>query len=327
MQHDNDGSGGDADVDDGGAGGARVYADDGGFAAIPRWLQKSGVSPRAYMLYGVLTGYAAMRDGARPSLERLAGDLSCSVATVKRARTELVNVGALTLATRYGTDGRQLPSHYVVRWSPVDPGSPVDGGGGHPWTGGEVTGEPGKRPTRERPTRKTRADVVHNGGDNGKADTDDLDGTGDDLVGRVPVLPGITPPDDDDDVGEVDRQFAAFWDAYPPTNGVKRERARARDQFAALDVDDRRRAYRGAVNVYVHWQATGEIPRYAFRFLRDRTFDEFQRPIVVDRATGEVRQGDDPAAGCRYCGQPANRHDDRRCPNHPDYREDHDDAR
>lgn len=113
--------------------------------------------------------------------------------------------------------------------------------------------------------------------------------------------------------------FDDFWAAYPPTNGVKRDRAAAVEQWKRLDIDDRRAAYRGACNKAVHFEATGEQPPYAVRFLRRRDFDDYQRQVRVDRYTGRVVAGDDPDEACTYCDQPPDDHRPVRCPNSPQF--------
>lgn len=62
-----------------------------GFAIVPRELiRDSSLSANAIRLYGVLATYTdGDGHGAFPGRERLATDLGCSVATVKRAIKEL----------------------------------------------------------------------------------------------------------------------------------------------------------------------------------------------------------------------------------------------
>lgn len=137
------------------AGPLDVFTDLPAFAAIPRWLEEAPISDRAYRLFGVLTRYAYMRDGARPSLDTLADTLRTSRPTIKKALRELDAVGAITRTPRYAENGRQLPSaitlHYRSR--ALEPAADTSDGGtdgrpdpsptcGQPVPGEGVTGEP-----------------------------------------------------------------------------------------------------------------------------------------------------------------------------------------
>lgn len=94
------------------------------FAMIPRWLEDAPISDRAYRLYGMLTGYAAMRDGARPTVSTLSDRLGTSDRSVQRARSELERVGAVCRHARYapprnGDGARELQSLYVIHARPT----------------------------------------------------------------------------------------------------------------------------------------------------------------------------------------------------------------
>lgn len=101
-----------------------------------------------------------------------------------------------------------------------------------------------------------------------------------------------------------------FWPVYPPTNGVKRDKAKALQQWLKLTIDDQRAAVLGARNKADHFAQTGEQPPYAFRFLRDRAFEDFVEAPTFDR-DGNVRPLRVPT--CQHCNQDLTSHDDDTC--------------
>lgn len=81
-------------------------------------------------------------------------------------------------------------------------------------------------------------------------------------------------PDD----GSEARFEDEFWPAYPPTNGVKRDKAGARREFCKLAPADQQAAIVGARHKAAHFEQTGEQPPYAARFLKRRDFEDFLEP-------------------------------------------------
>ncbi len=73
-----------------------------------------------------------------------------------------------------------------------------------------------------------------------------------------------------------------FWPAWPPRDGKKLYRAKAEAIFSKLSLDDQRAAYRGARNLADAVASGGcfGIPD-AFRWLRDRSWVEWQEPAQV----------------------------------------------
>jgi hypothetical protein len=84
------------------------------WAKVPLWLL-TAVSPTAVVVYGKLSSYAWMRDGARPAVQRLADELGLSARTVQRSLSELAENGALDITERFSEVGQQLPSRYHIR--------------------------------------------------------------------------------------------------------------------------------------------------------------------------------------------------------------------
>lgn len=76
---------------------------------------------------------------------------------------------------------------------------------------------------------------------------------------------------------EADRQFEEhFWPAYPARRGLKHDKGKALTQWRRLSLDDRRAALKGARN----YAASGELPKDAFRWLRDRCWESWQVPAT-----------------------------------------------
>lgn len=103
----------------------------------------------------------------------------------------------------------------------------------------------------------------------------------------VPSRKGLEPPSSPGGDGEVERQFAAFWDVYPQRNGRKVGKANALIEWRKLTVEERRRAYIGAR----HLAASDQLPKDPERFLRRAKggrggfpFDDWQDPPTVDAA-------------------------------------------
>jgi hypothetical protein len=96
------------------------------FAIVPSYVLFSNVSANAVRLFAVLNRYANKRGQAWPSRKTLAQLLEVSVATVDRAKDELVELGALTVENRQGPNGDPTSNIYtLVMSSPMRRGTPT----------------------------------------------------------------------------------------------------------------------------------------------------------------------------------------------------------
>lgn len=110
------------------------------FAIIPEWVLKADISANAVRLYGILNRFANGNGRAWPSRNTLADMMRVSKGTIDRAKTELVDIGALLVEQRVGPAGDPSSNLYTLlirpfESSPVmkgistsgDRGSPTDG--------------------------------------------------------------------------------------------------------------------------------------------------------------------------------------------------------
>jgi hypothetical protein len=96
------------------------------FAIVPEYVLFSSVSPNAVRLFAVLNRYANKRGQAWPSRKTLAELMDVSVATIDRAKDELVELGALTVENRQGPNGDPTSNIYtLVMSSPMRRGTPT----------------------------------------------------------------------------------------------------------------------------------------------------------------------------------------------------------
>jgi DNA-binding transcriptional MocR family regulator len=96
------------------------------FAIVPEYVLFSGVSPNAVRLFAVLNRYANKRGQAWPSRKTLAELMDVSVATVDRAKDELVELGALNVENRQGPNGDPTSNIYTLLMSsPMRKGTPT----------------------------------------------------------------------------------------------------------------------------------------------------------------------------------------------------------
>lgn len=116
-----------------------------GFAMVPAWLalkQPSGNAAIVYIhlaMWGRFNQGSARYEDCTPSRQELSTGVAgtayhgtgLSVATIKRALRELMDLGAIVGKTRYGDDGSQLPTTYEVIYGDVSEPAPP-----------RVTGEP-----------------------------------------------------------------------------------------------------------------------------------------------------------------------------------------
>lgn len=90
------------------------------FAIIPEWVLDADVSANAVRLYGVLNRFANSRGHAWPSRKTIAEKMRVSVATVDRAKDELVDIGALTVEPRTTPSGDPSSNLYILHIAYVD---------------------------------------------------------------------------------------------------------------------------------------------------------------------------------------------------------------
>ena len=96
------------------------------FAIVPEYVLFSSVSPNAVRLFAVLNRYANKRGQAWPSRKTMAQLMDVSVATIDRAKDELVELGALTVENRQGPNGDPTTNIYtLVMSSPMRKGTPT----------------------------------------------------------------------------------------------------------------------------------------------------------------------------------------------------------
>ena len=85
------------------------------FTTIPEWILDSNfLSDRAVRLFGVLNRYIGSNEAAWPSRKTLAERCNCSVDSIDRALTELVQTGAIEVETRKKEDGSFKSSLYYL---------------------------------------------------------------------------------------------------------------------------------------------------------------------------------------------------------------------
>jgi DNA-binding transcriptional MocR family regulator len=96
------------------------------FAIVPQYVLFSQVSANAVRLFAVLNRYANAQQKAWPSRKTLAQLMEVSVATVDRAKDELVELGALQVENRQGPNGDPTSNIYtLVMSSPMRRGTPT----------------------------------------------------------------------------------------------------------------------------------------------------------------------------------------------------------
>lgn len=84
--------------------------------------------------------------------------------------------------------------------------------------------------------------------------------------------------------------FDAFWDAYPSRHGKKERRSQAVDQWVKLSIEDRRAAWRAALNYACACQEEQTIAADAFRWLRDRRWGDWQEAAEYNPPQASVTE-------------------------------------
>ena len=121
------------------------------FAQIPEWVldhTQGGFSPQAVRLYGILQRYGnSPGHEAVPGRTVLAERIGCSVSTVKRARQELIDGGALIVLERPGK------TNVYILETGAQPTRVI----GEPGVMGDPGGGPSVNPDREQSTESVEA--------------------------------------------------------------------------------------------------------------------------------------------------------------------------
>ena len=89
------------------------------FAIIPEWVLHADISANAIRLYGVLNRFANSNGHAWPSRKTIADLMRVSVATIDRAKDELVELGALTVEPRTTPSGDPSSNLYILHVSHI----------------------------------------------------------------------------------------------------------------------------------------------------------------------------------------------------------------
>jgi hypothetical protein len=106
------------------------------FAIVPEWVILADISGNAVRLYALLNRFANSAGRAWPSRRTLAEMLRTSMATIDRAKDELVSVGALTVEHRTNPAGDPSSNLYTIHTRPHGKASPSS-----PMTKGTLTRE------------------------------------------------------------------------------------------------------------------------------------------------------------------------------------------
>lgn len=83
--------------------------------------------------------------------------------------------------------------------------------------------------------------------------------------------------------------FAHFWSLYPTRNGKRLYRAKAEDQWKRLCPPERDRAIAGVEHYRIACGTGITIAKDAFRWLRDKAFEDWQTPATPDASTNGHR--------------------------------------
>ena len=111
------------------------------FAMVPLWVLEMRLSDKALRLYAVLAGHADRQTHeSRVKRKTLAAEMRCTVATVYRAKAELIERGCVSVERRTADNGQDVANGYVVHLIPpenrgdaqVRTSSRVRPGGHHP---------------------------------------------------------------------------------------------------------------------------------------------------------------------------------------------------
>lgn len=213
--------------------------------------------PAALMLSQLLywTGKEADGDGWIYKTESEWDDeLALGRSAYKNARAELVSLGLIEHARR----GMPAKPYYRVDPDRLDE-----------WWGGAV------KTARNVPSRQ------HDPSQHDSTEEAVIPLYKDDVIDDNRELALGTPPP----------AFPTFWATYPPRDGKRVGRSKAEEQWKKLSVEEWIRALVAARHLADAIEAGGKFgPPDAWRWLRDRTFEDWQEPAEVTiRRTGADR--------------------------------------
>jgi hypothetical protein len=84
------------------------------FAIVPEWVVHADISANAVRLYAILNRFANSQGRAWPSRKTIADLMRVSVATIDRAKDELVEIEALTVEARTTPSGDPSSNLYTL---------------------------------------------------------------------------------------------------------------------------------------------------------------------------------------------------------------------
>jgi hypothetical protein len=169
------------------------------FSIVPAWLLDSGLSDKAVRLYAVLAGYADAETGqAYPGRKLLSKRLACSMKTIDRAVSELIEAGAVKKQQRIKDGHYQSSLYTVVRIDPVS---------------GKTPPSDTDDPTSRHPRPDLASPVSH------RTITTELE----------PVEPKP--------LNNIDSHFDTFWAEYPRKQGKGKAREAFRTAVKNAGVD------------------------------------------------------------------------------------------
>lgn len=211
------------------------------------------VDPYAFAVYCALAKHAESGNGeSYPSAETVAGYFGISERTVSRATKVLEELGYVRVERGSGVANR----YFLL--PPPAVGPPTHSQGSGTPTPDSQSGDPG---LTVPPTPDSESDELEPGNENQELEL-------------------LAPPSG---AALALLGFEAFWSAWPERNGKKLHRAKAEPLWARLDAGGRRAALRGALNYADASRAGLAGAMDAFRWLRDRGWDDWQEPAVPDR--------------------------------------------
>lgn len=97
-----------------------AHVERGPFEMIPHWLLDADVSSHAMRLFLILRRHGNGKGVCFPGRKRLARQMNASTSTIDRARSELVEVGAICYRVRVCEDGDYTSNEYHVHWEQIE---------------------------------------------------------------------------------------------------------------------------------------------------------------------------------------------------------------
>lgn len=135
-------------------------------------------------------------------------------------------------------------------------------------------------------------DPVSAGAESSSATTESASAPADDTSSRelpreesARALP-LVPRNAANDADAVARFDDHFWPTYPQRNGRRIGKAEALVQWCRLSIDEQRAALRGARHMAAEVAAGRTLPPDAHRWLRKRTWEDWQDPPAVGATNG-----------------------------------------